>query len=247
MIGILITSNVPQRVGTENRHWKHVAPYQTELAILPQEMAETFCKHALEGFQNHQNYEYIYDWIGIFSPTEGGRVPVKMHHIELLGDTRSADDLGVFCTMPAERLCIGCGLTSSERPTGTHPNQKALLREAAIKLLSAILLPDQQEGDNEEVLAFKKVCQELRQQHDGHFLSMVSSLVLAILTGRTDLCISGVFGAGKTRAAAALIAGLMIMDPSLNLMVMTKENTAAKAFTDHLLSLQLPHSTSVSL
>ena len=32
------------------------------------------------------------------------------------------------------------------------------------------------------------------------------------------------------------------MDPSLNRMVMTKENTAAKAFTDHLLSLQLPQS-----
>ena len=241
MIGILITSNVPQRVGQENR-WKHVAPCQTELAVLPQEMAETFCRYALEGFQNYQNYQYISDWVGIFSPTEGGRVPVKMHHIELLGDTRSADDLGVFCTMPAERLCIGCGLTSSERPEGTHPNQKALLREAAIKLLSAILLPDHQEGDNEEVMAYKKVCKELRQQHDGHFLSMVSSLVLAILTGRTDLCVSGVFGAGKTRAAAALIGGLMIMDPSLNLMVMTKENTAAKAFTDHLLSLQLPES-----
>ena len=79
-------------------------------------------------------------------------------------------------------------------------------------------------------------------QNDGHFLSMVTSLVLAILTGRTDLCVSGVFGAGKTRAAAALIAGLMIMDPSLNLMVTTKENTAAKAFADHLLSLQLPAS-----
>ena len=71
---------------------------------------------------------------------------------------------------------------------------------------------------------------------------MVSSLVLAILTGRTDLCVSGVFGAGKTRAAAALIAGLMIVEPDLNLMVMTKENTAAKAFADHLLSLQLPDS-----
>ena len=30
------------------------------------------------------------------------------------------------------------------------------------------------------------------------------------------------------------------MEPALNLMVMTKENTAAKAFADHLLSLQLP-------
>ena len=242
MIGILITSNVPPSVAKENRHWKHVAPHQTELAILPPEVAETFCREALEGFQNHQKYEYIEDWIGIFSPTEGGRVPVKMHHIELLGETRSADDLGVFCTMPAERLCIGCGLTSHERPTGTHPNQKAALREAAVRLLSVILLPNPKEEDNEEVLAFKQACQELRQQNDGHFLSMVSSLVLAILTGRTDLCVSGVFGAGKTRAAAALIAGLMVMDPSLNLMVMTKENTAAKAFTDHLLSLQLPQS-----
>ena len=96
MIGILITSNVPPSVAKENRHWKHVAPHQTELAILPPELAETFCREALEGFQNHQHYEYIEDWIGIFSPTEGGRVPVKMHHIELLGETRSADDLGVF-------------------------------------------------------------------------------------------------------------------------------------------------------
>ena len=165
-----------------------------------------------------------------------------MHHIELLGDTRSADDLGVFCTMPPERLCIGCGLTSSERPEGSHPNQKALLREAAFKLLPTILQPDNQDGDNEEQIAYKRVCQQLRQQQDGHFLSIASSLVLAILTGRTDLCVSGVFGAGKTRAAAALIAGLMIMDLSLNLMVMTKENTAANAFADHLLSLQLPES-----
>ena len=93
MVGILITSNVPQRASNENRHWKHVAPHQTELAILPQAMAETFCRHALEG---HQNYHYLHDWVGMFSPTEGGRAPVTMHHIELLGDTRSADDLGSF-------------------------------------------------------------------------------------------------------------------------------------------------------
>ena len=139
MIGILITSNVPQKAGSENRHWRHVAPHQTELAILPKEMAETFCRHATEGFQN---YQYVQDWIGIFSPTEGGRIPVKMHHIELLRDTRSADDLGVFCTMPSERLCIGCGLTCNDRPEGTHPNQKAQLREAAINLLRTILQPD---------------------------------------------------------------------------------------------------------
>ena len=193
MIGVLMASKVPQlKVGKENRHWKHVAPHQTELAILPKEMAETFCWHAVDGFRD---YQYIQNWFGIFSPTEGGRIPVKMHHIELLGDTRSADDLGVFCTIPAERLCIGCGLKTSARTEESHPNQRTALREAATKLLRFILLLDLQNGDDEEQEALRRVCQQLRQQPDGHFVSMVTSLVLAILTGRTDLCVSGVFGA----------------------------------------------------
>ena len=206
--------------------------HQTELAILPRAMVDTFCRSALA---EHPNYHYVHDWNRIFSPTEGGRVQLTMHHMTL----------GVLMTLgcsaqPPERLTIGCGLFNPERSEGSHPNQKGLLRDAAIKLLCTILTPEQNDRDDEEVASYKKVCKELRQQNDGHFLSMVTSLVLAILTGRTDLCVSGVFGAGKTRAAAALIAGLMIMEPALNLMVMTKENTAAKPFADHLLSLQLP-------
>ena len=47
------------------------------------------------------------------------------------------------------------------------------------------------------------------------------------------------FGAGKTRSAAALLAGLLVFDPSLQLMVLTKENVAAHAVAEHLVSLQL--------
>ena len=89
-------------------------------------------------------------------------------------------------------------------------------------------------------MELRTIFRKFRRQKDGHFVSMVTCLLLAVLTGRSDSCVSGVFGDGKTRAAAGLIAGLMIMDPSLNIMVMTKENTAAKAFTDHLLALGLP-------
>ena len=67
-------------------------------------------------------------------------------------------------------------------------------------------------------------------------------LVQSILEGRTDCPISGVFGAGKTRAAAAMIAGLLVMDPTLKVMVVTKENAAAHAFAKHIESLQLPPS-----
>ena len=64
--------------------------------------------------------------------------------------------------------------------------------------------------------------------------------MLALCEGRTGLAISGVFGAGKTRSAAALLAGLLVFDPSLQLMVLTKENVAAHAVAEHLVSLKLP-------
>ena len=44
---------------------------------------------------------------------------------------------------------------------------------------------------------------------DEHVLSTIGSLVLALLEGKTDLPISGAFGAGKTRSAAILVVGLL--------------------------------------
>ena len=43
---------------------------------------------------------------------------------------------------------------------------------------------------------------------DGHNLTVTVALLLAILTGRSDLCIAGVFGAGKTRSLASLLIAL---------------------------------------
>ena len=54
------------------------------------------------------------------------------------------------------------------------------------------------------------------------------------------MVISGVFGADKTRSAAVLLAGLLVFDLSLKLMVLTKENIAVHAVAEHLVSLQMP-------
>ena len=58
-------------------------------------------------------------------------------------------------------------------------------------------------------------CKNVLINPDCHFLAVLTVLVQSILEGRTDCPISGVFGAGKTRAAAAMIAGLLVMDPYL--------------------------------
>ena len=73
-------------------------------------------------------------------------------------------------------------------------------------------------------------------------MAAVTSMYQSLLEGKTDCPISGVFGAGKTLSAAAMIAGLLVMDPSLTIMIVTKENVAAHAFVKHFLRLGLPES-----
>ena len=44
------------------------------------------------------------------------------------------------------------------------------------------------------------------------------------------------------RSAAILVVGLLVFEPNLNLMILTKENVAAQAFVEHIEALELPPS-----
>ena len=92
--------------------------------------------------------------------------------------------------------------------------------------------------DDEEQL--RRALMPLVHNRDGHFLATLSALLLSLLEGKTDCPISGVFGAGKTRAAVAIISGLITVDPSLKIIILTKENVASQAFAEHIIGLFLP-------
>ena len=163
-----------------------------------------------------------------------------------LGDTRSAEELAVFTNMAPERLCLGCGLRVEENFTPIFPGERGPLFAAPVKLLQFALRASSasasEKGLTEDEGALLQAIRPLVTNPDCHFLAVLTALVQSILEGRTDCPISGVFGAGKTRSAAAMIAGLLVMDPSLKVMVVTKENAAAHAFAKHIESLQLPPS-----
>ena len=158
----------------------------------------------------------------------------------------SAEELAVFTNMAPERLCLGCGLRVEEKFTPIFPGERGPLFTASVKLLQFALRASSGsasgKGLTEEEEALRQAIRPLVTNPDCHFLAVLTVLVQSILEGRTDCPISGVFGAGKTRAAAAMIAGLMVMDPTLKVMVVTKENAAAHAFAKHIESLQLPPS-----
>ena len=110
---------------------------------------------------------------------------------------------------------------------------------AALKLLRFAVGIETVCCENSEQSALQAALLPLLRLDDRHVLATLSAIVLALCEGRTGLAISGVFGAGKTRSAAALLAGLLVFDSSLQLMVLVKENVAAHAVAEHLVFLRL--------
>ena len=220
----------------EHAMWKHVLPVSTDFAWLPEDVADAFCSLAL-----HQDSTRPY---GSFHEVQLGfnEHDQALLHIEglyYLGETRSVDEFNIFSQMPAERLCLGCGVQSDERFGLMPPQDRGKLFAATLRLMQLVLTDRPQDvTDDEEQI--RQALHPLVHNRDGHFLTTLSALLLSLLEGKTDCPISGVFGAGKTRAAAAIIAGLITVDPSLKIMILTKENVASQAFAEHIIGLSLP-------
>ena len=237
-------STVTRGKKTENKLWKRVVPSETEFAWLPPEIAWAFCSDALRRRRDCQYLAFHEAHMGL----QGRSFQANISIVDMvfLGDTRSAEELAVFTNMAPERLCLGCGLRVEEKFTPIFPGERGPLFTASVKLLQFALRVSSasasEKGLTEEEEALRHAIRPLVTNPDCHFLAVLTVLVQSILEGRTDCPISGVFGAGKTRAAAAMIAGLMVMDPTLKVMVVTKENAAAHAFAKHIESLQLPPS-----
>ena len=77
---------------------------------------------------------------------------------------------------------------------------------------------------------------------DGHVLGTLCAVTMALLTNRLDLCIQGLFGAGKSKAMAVLILALLELHVQNNLKILfvCKENSGTRSFADLLLWLDPP-------
>ncbi len=225
----------------ENRLWKRVTPTVTEFAWLPPRISEAFCKNALYRETSRTYHSFDIPHLGLDTPEF--MADLRIENILYLGDTRSADDLAVFTGMVPERLCLGCGLRVEEPFSPLTTGERSKLFIAAQKLLMFALHEASAQACSEEEAALRVALKPLIENKDGHFVAAVTAMFQSLLEGKTDCPISGVlFGAGKTLSAAAMIAGLLVMDPSLKIMIVTKENVAAHAFAKHFLRLGLPDS-----
>ena len=212
-------------------------PRSTEFAWLPCVLAEAFCLPALQLDPNRQ-----YGTLAQCVPSQTPKSIITVDQIYFIGDSRSASELDVFINMPIERLRVGCGLQCTLPHVPLVPSNRSLLFSAAVKLLKFAMGSESCGTNNAAEEALRHAMYPLLCNPHEHVLATIGSLVLALLEGRTDLPISGVFGAGKTRSAAILVVGLLVFEPNLNLMILTKENVAAQAFAEHIEALGLPPS-----
>ena len=60
---------------------------------------------------------------------------------------------------------------------------------------------------------FRTIVLPIAAMEDGHLVAAISAISLAIATKNLDLCVQGLFGAGKSRTAAILLSGLVVSFP----------------------------------
>ena len=233
-VWILITNKLSSTKGgsdptARNPFWKFVVPQISFFAWLPAGIAHAFCAEALAAAPQAQyaDPEWCYH---------------NLEEIEGPKNTKrgNSQELSVFCNMPKERLRVTCGLAQEEGAVSHHPDSRGQLVRASQRLLRFLLIAPACHHGFTRAETLLHVFYPLVELPDRHLLASAIGLTLALLTGRTDLCSAGVFGAGKTRAAAAVIVGLITIDPTLSIMICTKENAAAQAVAEHIVSMKLP-------
>ena len=108
------------------------------------------------------------------------------------------------------------------------------------QLLRLVLIPCHIQGEPYQWIRSTAI--SFVAELDGHVLGTLCAVTMALLTNRLDLCIQGLFGAGKSKSMAVLILALLELDltDSLKILFICKENSGTRSFADLLLWLDPP-------
>jgi hypothetical protein len=227
------------------RAYRRISPKELELVLLPYAVASAFCDRLLAGHLLTASY---------FDPAVGWPQPFVMHdtlaislqQLALLGDTKSRRELSVFAEANPARLplamCILQTGISGIPVRRMARERKAQLTEALVKILRRFLTPAEYPLVIPHDQYFRQVLLAPASHGDGHVLAVTVALLLAVVTGRSDLWVAGVFGAGKTRSLAVLLIALSCVLEDFYAVIFTKENVAAKALSDQICDFQPPSS-----
>ena len=115
----------------------------------------------------------------------------------------SAHEILSAISVRPERLPSGLDILAVPLPIEQRSEIARLqLVDTLVQTLERLLVPNGRLTVNEHQEWFAEVACPLVDNRDGHILGVATAMAMAALTGRMDLCVAGLFGAGKSRAAA---------------------------------------------
>ena len=164
-----------------------------------------------------------------------------LQDIWMFGCTKPTSEVTVVAQTPLCRYQLGLGIYNVQTAVdGMEGGKRSHILSLCGQLLRLVLIPCHIQG--EPYSWIRSTAISYAAELDGHVLSTLCAVTMALLTNRLDLCIQGLFGAGKSKSMAILILALLELDDSkkLRILFLCKENSGTKSFADLLLWLDPP-------
>ena len=219
-------------------------PRFIEVAFLSGPAIEFFAQEQLVALQ---------DWYAasgqhldpIDATVQGQKSPVPgtffLHTMWMFGCTKPTREVTAVAQTPPCRYHLGLGIYNVQTAVeGMDGNKRSHFLHLCGQLLCLVLIPCHVEGELHPWT--RSTALSFAAELDGHVLGTLCAVTMALLTNRLDLCIQGLFGAGKSKSMAILILALIEIDAtdSLKILFICKENSGTRSFADLLLWLDPP-------
>ena len=159
----------------------------------------------------------------------------------MFGCTKPTRELTAVAQTSPCRYHLGLGIYNVQTAVeGMEGNKRSHFLHLCGQLLRLVLIPCHVEGERHPWT--RSTALSFAAEIDGHVLGTLCAVTMALLTNRLDLCIQGLFGAGKSKSMAILILALIEIDntDSLKILFICKENSGTRSFADLLLWLDPP-------
>ena len=204
-------------------------PKTLEVAFLTEPATEFFAVAQLQVLQ--ERYLACGQGLSHAVPTTAANTTFLLRDMWMFGITKSTSELTAVAQTPECRYHLGLGINNVQvAVNGMDGDKRSHLLSLCGQLLKLVLTPCHIETEASQWIRTTAV--SYAAEMDGHVLGTLCAVTMALLTNRLDLCIQGLFGAGKSKSMAILILALLELDVDhrLRILFLCKENSNRHPF-----------------
>ena len=164
-----------------------------------------------------------------------------LQDVWMFGSTKSTNEITAVAQTHPCRYQLGLGVFNVVTVVeGMDGGRKSHLLHLCGMLLQLVLRPCHAQTDSHTWT--RTIALSFAAELDGNVMGALCAVTMALLTNRLDLCIQGLFGAGKSKSMAVLLLALLELDDThdLKMLFICKENSGTRSFADLLQWLEPP-------